>query len=123
MQNCRDLILQTNERFADGLLQDLGNFVAPLVACQTVLPALIDAGWGRIVNITSDSSRTGASKLAVYAGTKGGLLAFSKSLAHRYVNPETVRNLSERNKAGVCGGLGAERKYRTASFTCTCSYV
>ena len=57
------------------------NFLAPVIACHSVLPALIEAGWGRIVNITSDSSRTGAARLAVYAGTKGGLLSFSKSLA------------------------------------------
>ena len=57
------------------------NFLAPVIACHTVLPAMIDAGWGRIVNITSDSSRTGAARLAVYSGTKGGLLSFSKSLA------------------------------------------
>lgn len=57
------------------------NFLAPAIACQTLLPGMIDAGWGRIVNITSDSSRTGAARLAVYAGTKGGLLSFSKSLA------------------------------------------
>jgi 2-hydroxycyclohexanecarboxyl-CoA dehydrogenase len=57
------------------------NFLAPIIACQEVVPRLIEAGWGRIVNITSDSSRSGAARLAVYAGTKGGLLSFSKSLA------------------------------------------
>ena len=57
------------------------NFLAPIVACQAVVPTLVEAGWGRILNITSDSSRTGAARLAVYAGTKGGLLSFSKSLA------------------------------------------
>ena len=57
------------------------NFLAPVIACHTVLPAMIDAGWGRIVNITSDSSRTGAARLAVYSGTKGGLLSYSKSFA------------------------------------------
>jgi 2-hydroxycyclohexanecarboxyl-CoA dehydrogenase len=57
------------------------NFLAPLTACHVVLPALIEAGWGRIVNVSSDSSRVGAARLAVYTGTKGGLLSFSKSLA------------------------------------------
>ena len=57
------------------------NFLAPAITCHALLPGMIDEGWGRIVNITSDSSRTGASRLAVYAGTKGGLLSFSKSLA------------------------------------------
>ena len=57
------------------------NFLAPVIACHTLLPGMIDAGWGRIVNITSDSSRTGAARLAVYSGSKGALLSFSKSLA------------------------------------------
>ena len=57
------------------------NFIAPLVACQTLIPAMIDNGGGAIVNVTSDSGRAGAAGEAVYSGTKGGLAAFSKSLA------------------------------------------
>jgi 2-hydroxycyclohexanecarboxyl-CoA dehydrogenase len=57
------------------------NFMAPLIACQALIPAMIDNGGGAVVNITSDSSRAGAAGEAVYSGTKGGLAAFSKSLA------------------------------------------
>lgn len=57
------------------------NYIAPLIACQALLPAMIDAGGGAIVNITSDSARAGAAGEAVYSGTKGALAAFSKSLA------------------------------------------
>jgi 2-hydroxycyclohexanecarboxyl-CoA dehydrogenase len=58
------------------------NFIAPLTACQAVLPHMIENGeGGAIVNITSDSARVGAAGEAVYSGTKGGLAAFSKSLA------------------------------------------
>lgn len=57
------------------------NFLAPLTACQTILPAMIERGRGSIIQITSDSSRTGAGGEAVYAGTKSALVAFSKSLA------------------------------------------
>jgi 2-hydroxycyclohexanecarboxyl-CoA dehydrogenase len=57
------------------------NYIAPLVACQALLPSMIENGGGAIVNITSDSGRAGAAGEAVYSGTKGGLAAFSKSLA------------------------------------------
>ena len=58
------------------------NFIAPLTACQAVLPHMIENGeGGAIVNITSDSARVGAAGEAVYSGTKGGIAAFSKSLA------------------------------------------
>ena len=57
------------------------NFIAPLTACQALVPAITANGGGAIVNITSDSARVGAAGEAVYAGTKGGLAAFSKSLA------------------------------------------
>ena len=57
------------------------NFIAPLVACHTLVPRMMAAGGGRVVNITSEGSRTGASGIAVYGATKGALLSFSKSLA------------------------------------------
>jgi 2-hydroxycyclohexanecarboxyl-CoA dehydrogenase len=57
------------------------NFLAPVTACQELLPTMIANGGGAIVNITSDSGRIGAAGQAVYAGSKGGLTAFSKSLA------------------------------------------
>lgn len=57
------------------------NYLAPLTACKTVLPAMVERGRGSIIQITSDSSRAGAAGEAVYAGTKGALVAFSKSLA------------------------------------------
>ncbi len=73
-------------RFADSTEADWRklvdvNFIAPLTACQALVPAIAANGGGAIVNITSDSARVGAAGEAVYAGTKGGLAAFSKSLA------------------------------------------
>jgi 2-hydroxycyclohexanecarboxyl-CoA dehydrogenase len=57
------------------------NYLAPLTACQTLLPAMIARQRGSIIQITSDSSRTGAAGEAAYAGSKAALVAFSKSLA------------------------------------------
>lgn len=67
-------------------------FVAPLVACRTLVPAMVEARDGRVVNITSEASRTGASGLAVYSGAKGALLSFSKSLAQEVAHSGVTVN-------------------------------
>jgi 2-hydroxycyclohexanecarboxyl-CoA dehydrogenase len=51
-------------------------------ACtQALLPGMQAAGYGRIVNIASEAGRIGSKGNAVYAAAKGGVLAFTKSLA------------------------------------------
>lgn len=57
------------------------NCLASLVTCQAVLPGMQRRSRGTIVQITSDSARTGAAGEAVYAASKSALVAFSKSLA------------------------------------------
>src|SRR5947209_12673735 len=46
-----------------------------------VLPPMVSAGKGKIVNIASDAGRVGSTGETVYAAAKGGLIAFTKSLA------------------------------------------
>ncbi len=46
-----------------------------------MIPALIASGSGRIVNVASDAGRVGSTGETVYAGAKGGVVAFTKSLA------------------------------------------
>jgi 2-hydroxycyclohexanecarboxyl-CoA dehydrogenase len=48
---------------------------------QAVLPAMIAAGKGKIVNVSSDAGRVGSSGETTYAAAKGGVIAFTKSLA------------------------------------------
>jgi len=51
-------------------------------ACtRAVLPAMRRAGYGRIVNVASEAGRIGSKGNAVYAAAKGGVLAFTKSMA------------------------------------------
>ena len=51
-------------------------------ACtQAALPAMQQAGGGRIVNLASEAGRMGAKADAVYAATKGAVIAFTKSIA------------------------------------------
>ena len=51
-------------------------------ACtQAVLPAMQEAGYGRIVNIASEAGRVGSKGSAVYSAAKGGVIAFTKVVA------------------------------------------
>jgi len=57
------------------------NFVGPMRLTQALLPRMIERGGGKIVNIASDAGRVGSLGETVYSGAKGGLIAFTKSLA------------------------------------------
>jgi 2-hydroxycyclohexanecarboxyl-CoA dehydrogenase len=53
-----------------------------MFACtQAALPAMQEARYGRILNIGSEAGRIGSKGNAVYATTKGGIIAFTKSIA------------------------------------------
>jgi 2-hydroxycyclohexanecarboxyl-CoA dehydrogenase len=57
------------------------NLVAVLACTHAALPAMQAKGFGRIINITSEAARLGSKGGAVYAAAKGGVIAFTKSLA------------------------------------------
>jgi len=57
------------------------NFVGPMTLAKALLPGMMQRARGKIVNIASDAGRVGSLGETVYAGTKGGLIAFTKSLA------------------------------------------
>jgi len=57
------------------------NLYGPLHLHHAVLPGMVARGRGRVVNIASDAGRVGSSGEAVYAACKGGLIAFTKTLA------------------------------------------
>jgi 2-hydroxycyclohexanecarboxyl-CoA dehydrogenase len=57
------------------------NFVGPMRLVKALLPQMMERGSGKIVNIASDAGRVGSLGETVYSGAKGGLIAFTKSLA------------------------------------------
>lgn len=57
------------------------NVKGPFLCCQEMVPDMIEAGWGRIVNISSSSAQTGAPVMTHYSASKGAVIAFTKSLA------------------------------------------
>jgi len=57
------------------------NLMGTLRCCRVVVPSMIERGSGAIINIASDAGKVGSSGEAVYSATKGGVIAFSKTLA------------------------------------------
>jgi 2-hydroxycyclohexanecarboxyl-CoA dehydrogenase len=45
---------------------------------------MVECGWGRLIHIASDAGRVGSSLESVYSGAKGGLIAFTKTLAREF---------------------------------------
>lgn len=60
------------------------NLTGALHMHHAVLPSMVARKSGRIVNIASDAARVGSSGEAVYAACKGGLVAFSKTIAREH---------------------------------------
>ncbi len=57
------------------------NLIGPLNLHHAVLPYMVRAEGGAVVNIASDAGRVGSSGEAVYSACKGGIIAFTKTLA------------------------------------------
>jgi 2-hydroxycyclohexanecarboxyl-CoA dehydrogenase len=71
--------LETGEEFWDRVIEI--NYKGCLRTTKAVLPGMIERGFGRIVNIASDAGRVGSSGESVYAGAKGAVIAFGKTIA------------------------------------------
>jgi NAD(P)-dependent dehydrogenase (short-subunit alcohol dehydrogenase family) len=57
------------------------NLVSVFACTHAALPAMQSTGFGRIINIASEAARLGSKGGAVYAAAKGGVVAFTKSIA------------------------------------------
>jgi 2-hydroxycyclohexanecarboxyl-CoA dehydrogenase len=57
------------------------NLIGVMRATHAVLPGMIERGEGRIVNIASEAGRVGSSGSAAYSAAKGGVIAFTKTIA------------------------------------------
>ena len=57
------------------------NYMGPLNMCHIVVSGMAERGSGKVINISSDAGRVGSSGEAVYAGCKGAVIAFGKTLA------------------------------------------
>jgi len=48
---------------------------------QAAVPAMVERGWGRVVNIASIAGKEGNPNLGAYSATKGAVIALTKSVA------------------------------------------
>ena len=69
------------------------NLRGPLNMHHAVVPQMAARGRGRVVNIASDAARVGSSGEAVYAACKGGIIAFSKTLARELARKGVTVNV------------------------------
>jgi NAD(P)-dependent dehydrogenase (short-subunit alcohol dehydrogenase family) len=57
------------------------NLTGTFDCCQAVVPHMVEAGWGRIVNISSSSAHSGQPLMTHYVAAKAGVIGFTKALA------------------------------------------
>ena len=71
--------LETEDDLFDTVIRI--NLRGPWLMTKEILPDMIAAGWGRVVNITSSSVQTGSPMQGHYVSSKGGLMGMTKALA------------------------------------------
>ena len=82
--------LETDDEFLRKVMEI--NLAGPIRVTRTVLPSMVARRWGRLIHIASDAGRVGSSMEAVYSGAKGGLIAFSKTIAREMARYEITSN-------------------------------
>jgi 2-hydroxycyclohexanecarboxyl-CoA dehydrogenase len=83
--------LETEEPFWDRVIEV--NYKGCLRMTKAALPDMVERKWGRIVNIGSDAGRVGSSFESVYAGAKGGVIAFTKTIAREHARSGVTANV------------------------------
>ena len=68
------------------------NLRGPITITRAVLDGMISRNYGKIVNIASDAGRVGSSGESVYSACKGGMIAFTKTLARELVRYNILVN-------------------------------
>ncbi len=82
---------ETDEEFWDRVIEV--NFKGMLRTVHACLGPMAAQGWGRIINISSDAARVGSSLEAVYAGAKGGVISFTKTIAREAARSGVTANV------------------------------
>lgn len=90
------------------------NLTGTFHCIQAAVPDMLDAGWGRIVTISSSSAQSGAPERAHYVASKGGVIALTKALAFELspkgitantIPPSIIDTPMARNGGVISGGI------------------
>lgn len=68
------------------------NLRGPITVTRAVLDGMVNRNYGKIVNIASDAGRVGSSGESVYSACKGGIIAFTKTLARELLRYNILVN-------------------------------
>jgi 2-hydroxycyclohexanecarboxyl-CoA dehydrogenase len=74
------------------------NFRGVVHTCHAMLPVMAESRSGRVINMSSDTARVGSFGEAIYAASKAGVIAFSKTLAREHARDNITVNV-------ICPGL------------------
>lgn len=83
--------LDTDDAFWDKVIAI--NLRGPMVMHHVVARGMAARGKGRVVNVASDAGRVGSSGEAVYSACKGGIIAFTKTLARELARKGVTLNV------------------------------
>lgn len=118
------------------------NLTGTFNCCQAVVPEMVAAGWGRIVNISSSSAQGGQQLMTHYVASKAGVIGFTKALALElgprgitvntippgFIDTPMLRSAEARGLLGEGLDFHAERTPvrragRPADIAATCSFL
>lgn len=132
----RRLVVETTDSEWEKLLAV--NLSGAFYCCRRALETMAGRRWGRIINVASVFGLTGAAYEAAYAAAKGGLIAFTKSLAREVgsagitvnaVAPGPVESdmlregLSAEELAALAGDIPSGRLGRPEDIAGACAFL
>jgi 2-hydroxycyclohexanecarboxyl-CoA dehydrogenase len=82
--------LDTDDAFWDKVIRI--NLYGPMMMHHVVVRGMAQRGSGRVVNVASDAGRVGSSGESVYSACKGGIIAFTKTLARELARKGVTLN-------------------------------
>ncbi len=98
------------------------NLRGMMLCCRHAIPAIVEAGGGTVVNMSSGAALRGASPLHVYTASKGAIVSLTRALAGAYVQQnvrvnaicagriQTERNVKKYGTEGLGGGTIVDRQ-------------